>query len=343
VDPSAEEIAAAARARGAELAERIRLVADALVDALAGQLQLVAWDREQLVGQVQARVAAQQDLRPAVRAGPPVRVVERRLQPLEAIDVVWSWLRRGRRVRLEQEPDACSGAAELLRGMAYRLPAGALEIHEGTTRELPPGHVAGGVDPPAPRVAVIDADADRELAAYVLARTGLRRSGLDPRGVKRAFAVGELELLERHMRRLWVGVRVGPADDPESFAGPVPAALCERFAAAHAQWSAHPQVRTWCPGGVLERTGDAARYLAPALFHAPWPPPELPLVGPMVVVVACGGEAHLQEAARRAREQGGQVVQIGGRPGRIAGPVRHVRGALLVERLPPGLPEPRPV
>jgi hypothetical protein len=343
VDASPEEIAAAARARGTELAERIRLVADALVDALAQQLQLVAWDREQLVGQVQARVAELQDARPAVRGGPPVRVVERRLQPLEAIDTAWGWLRRGRRVRLEQEPNACTGAADLLREMAYRLPPGALEIHDGTTRELPAGHVAGGVDPPASRVAVIDVDADRELAAYVLARTGLRRSGLDPRGVKRAFAVGELELLERHMRRLWVGVRVGPADDPESFAGPVPAALGERFAVVHAQWRAHPQVRTWCAGGVLERTGDPASYLAPALFHTPWPPPELPLVGPMVVVVACPAEAHLQEAARRMQADGGQVVQIGGRPGRIPGPVRHVRGALLVERLPPGLPEPRPV
>jgi hypothetical protein len=94
---------------------------------------------------------------------------------------------------------------------------------------------------------------------------------------------------------------------------------------------------------VLERTGDAARYLAPALFHVPWPPPELPLVGPMVVVVACEGEEQLRAAMERIRDEHAQVVQIGGRPGRIAGPVRHVRGALLVERLPPGMPEPRPV
>jgi hypothetical protein len=340
VEPTAEQIAEVARARGPELSERIRLEADALVDALGRELQLVAWDREQLVGQVQARVAALLEARPAVRGGPPVRVIERRLQPLEAIDTVWAWLRRGRRVRLEQEPDACSGAATLLRGMAYRLPAGALEIHDGAT---PSGYVAGGVDPPAPRVAVIDADADRELAAYVLARTGLRRSGMDPRGVKQAFAVGELELLERHMRRLWVGVSVGPANDADSFAGPVPVELCERFEAAHVLWRAHPEVRTWCIGGRLERTGDGARYLAPALFHTRWPPPELPLVGPMVVVVACEGEAHLQQAVRRARDAGGNVVQIGGRPGRVAGPVRHVRGALLVERLPPGMPDPRPV
>jgi hypothetical protein len=345
VEPTAEQIAAAARARGPELAERIRLEADALVDALGHELELVAWDREQLVGQVQARVAALQPTRPPVRGGPPVRVVERRLQPLEAIDRVWGFLRRGRRVRLEQEPDACSGAATLLRGLAYRLPAGALEIHAegGPSPAPPPGHVAGGVDPPAPRVAVIDAAADRELAAYVLARTGLRRSGMDPRGVKQAFAVGEVELLERHMRRLWVGVSVGPADDPESFAGPVPAALRDRFEAAHALWHEHEGVRTWCPGGVLQRTGDPATYLAPALFSTAWPPPPLPLVGPMVVVVVCSDEAQLQTAVRRTRDDGGEVMQIGGRPGRIPGPVRHVRGALLIERLPPGMPEPRPV
>lgn len=344
MEPTAEQIAEAARARGPELAERIRLEADTLVDALGRELELVAWDREQLVGQVQARVAELQESRPPVRRGlAPVRVVERRLQPLESVDTVWGFLRRGRRVRLEQEPGACSGAAELLRGMAYRLPPGALEIHADTTAELPPGHAAGGVDPPAPRVSVIDADADRELAAYVLARTGLRRSGMDPRGVKQAFAVGELELLERHMRRLWVGVRVGPAGDPESFAGPVPPGLRERFEVAHALWHEHPDVRTWCPGGALQRTGDPSIYLAPALFHTAWPPPALPLVGPMVVVVACSGEAQLHEAVRRARKEGAPVVQIGGRPGRIAGPVRHVRGALLVERLPPGMPEPRPV
>lgn len=334
-----------------------------MVDALGQQLQLVAWDREQLLGQVQARIAELHGQRPSVREGPPVRVIERRLQPLEAIDVTWAWLRRGRRVRLELEPNACTAVAELLRGLAYRLPPGALEIHDGTSSGLPTGYAPGGVDAPKERVAVIDGDADRELAAYVLARTGLRRSGVDPRGVKRAFVVGDLDLLERHMRRLWVGIRVGPADDPESFMGPVPASLLEPYRAAHAQWQAHADVRTWCPGGVLERTGDPASYLAPALFCTRWPVPELPLVGPMVVVVACDGVLRLQEVARQAQgtstgktstthsglhalpsnPTGAAVVQIGGRPGRIPGPVRHVRGALLVERLPPGMPEPRPV
>jgi hypothetical protein len=71
----------------------------------------------------------------------------------------------------------------------------------------------------------------------------------------------------------------------------------------------------------------------------------------MMVVVVCSSFLRLQQAARQAQESSGtaggqangQVVQIGGRPVRIPGTVRHVRGALLVERLPPGLPEPRPV
>jgi hypothetical protein len=74
-----------------------------------------------------------------------------------------------------------------------------------------------------------------------------------------------------------------------------------------------------------------------------WPVPALPLVGPMVVVVACQDDGQLREAAQQADREHGQIIQIGGRPGRMPGTVRHVRGALLVERLPPGLPEPRPV
>ncbi|MCA9710797.1 MAG: hypothetical protein KDK70_33455, partial [Myxococcales bacterium] len=339
-ESSAQRIAAAARALGPALGEHLTLHADALVDALERQLELAAWDREQLVGQVQLRVAELHRARPSVRPGPPVRVIERRSQPLEAIDTAWSWLRRGRAVRLELEAGACTAVADLLQGLVPRLPAGGLELGPEVSDPLPAGYVEGGVDLPGPRIAVIDADADRELAAYVLARTGLRRSGMDPRGVKRVYVAGELELLERHMRRLWVGVSVGPVADPRSFAGPVSSLGRDRFLAAHERWRHHPDVRVWCPGGVLERTGDPACYLAPALFVVSWPIPELPLAGPMVAVVACAGDAQLREAAREAQQQHGQVVQIGGRPGRFPGDVRHVRGALLVERLPPGLPEP---
>ncbi|MCA9653035.1 MAG: hypothetical protein H6712_21695 [Myxococcales bacterium] len=339
----AERIAATARARGPELSERLTLVADAMSDSLARQLELVAWDREQLIGQLQTRVMELARSRPVVREGPPVRVIERRAQPLEAIDLAWAWLRRGRAVRVEREPDACSAALDVLRGLVPAFEGGALELHDEGGAELPPGWVEGGVEPPTgPRVAVIDEEADRELAAYVLARTGLRRSGVDPRGVKVAYAAGEHELLQRHLRRLWVGVRVGPADDPESFAGPVQPQMRDRYLQAYAEWEQHPEVEVWCKGGVLERAGDPRCYLAPALLHTHGPPPPLPLAGPMVVVVSID-DAGMKEAARRAQAERGQVVQIGGRPGAIAGPVRHVRGALLVERLPPGLPDPRPV
>ena len=160
--------------------------------------------------------------------------------------------------------------------------------------------------------------------------------------MKVAYAAGELELLQRHLRRLWVGVTVGPANDPESFAGPVPPGVRDRFVEVYAQWKEHEGVETWCPGGILERMGDPRCYLAPALFHTSWPLPDLPLVGPMLVVVGCDNET-LREGARNTQRDGGQVVQIGGRPGAVEQPIRHVRGALLVERLPPGLPDPRPV
>lgn len=338
---AAERIAVIARARGPELSERLTLYADTVADSLARQLELVAWDREQLVGQVQSRVAALARERPRIRPGPPVRVLERRTQPLEAIDVAWGWLRRGRAVTVQREPDACMAALDILGGLVPAFTGGELRVDDESC-ERPEDHVDGGVEPSiGPRVAVIDADADRELAAYVLARTGLRRSGVDPRGVKVAYVAGEHELLQRHLRRLWVGVRVGPAHDPESFAGPVQPKVRDRFLEAHAQWVEHPDVEAWCRGGELERAGDLSCYLAPALLHVHGPPPPLPLVGPMVVVAQIDEEG-LREAARRVQSERGQVVQIGGRPGAVPGPVRHVRGALLVERLPPGLPEPRP-
>lgn len=338
--PTAQQIAAVARARGPALSDRLTLHSDDLAAALERQLELVAWDRELLVGRLQRRTAALHRTRPLLDAGPPVRVVERRAQPLEAIDVAWSWLRKGRAVRLERDHDACTAAGDLLRPVMDEFPSGALVVADETTDEP---HDPGGVDPPGSRIAVVDEDADRELAAYVLARTALRRSGIDPRGIKRAYVAGDLELLQRHMRRLWVGVQVGPADDPESFAGPVPTSARDAFLRAHEQWEAHEGVTCWCPGGALQRAGEPERYLAPALFHTQDEVPELPLRGPMVVVVGCPDNNALRQIAVRVQRDGGDVVQIGGQPGLVSRPARHVRGALLVERLPPGLPEPRPV
>jgi acyl-CoA reductase-like NAD-dependent aldehyde dehydrogenase len=199
-----------------------------------------------------------------------------------------------------------------------------------------------GVYPPGPRIAVIEVDADRELAAYVLARTSLRRTGTDPRATKRAYVVGTVDRLQRHLQRLWLGANLGPAADSDSFAGPVDAATRDAFLEACTAWRDHEGVDTWVPGGPLERTGDTGIYLAPALVSCSWPPPDLPTTGPILVVVRCGPD-QARAAADQVGTQAGQIVQFGGRPHTYAGHVRLIRGALLVERLPPGLPEPRPV
>lgn len=360
----AQRIAAAARGLGPELSERLARYADALADALARQHELVAWDREQLVGQVQTRIFALRKQRVRELDGTPVRIVERRRQPLESIGEVWQALLQGRCVRLEHEPGACSAAIDLLRGMSHALGEGVLSIAEAPWAEAPSqpdpestSEMSGavletgedpsiwpvvGVLPPGPRVALIEAAADRELAAFVLARAALRRTGTDPRAVKRAYVMGAVDRFQRHLQRLWVGANMGPASDPESFAGPVDAATRDAFLDAHAAWQDHDGVRVWVGGGVLERTGDQGIYLAPAVFATDWPAPDLPMVGPMLVVIRCTPDQAMA-AAERAARRSGHAIQVGGRPRTYPGRIRVIRGALLVERLPPGLPEPRPV
>lgn len=338
---SAQRIATAARAQQLDLEERLALYADALAVSLAEDLQLVAWDREQLVGGVQARIRGMRKLRPElVPEQDPAVVVERRAQPLESLELSWSLLLAGRAVALHHEPGSARGLLDLARGLAGALPAGALEVVEAPVERDPPGTL--GVQPPPPRVAIIDRDADRELAAYVLARASLRRSGLDPRAVRHAWVVGASDLLKRHLGRLWVGATMGPATDAESFAGPVREVDRDAYLRAHAAWESAEGVATWCRGGELERAGVPGVYLAPAIFSVEPPVPELPIAGPMLIIVR-GDEAQALAALADAVARGGGAIQIGGRPTRHAGQVRHVRGALLVERLPPGLPDPRPV
>lgn len=324
--------------------ERLAIHADALASALTRTDQLVAWDREQLIGATQARVRRIAERRLSLAEPASVRVVERRGQPLECIDVVWECLRRGQRVQLQYESGTCPAVLDLLRGIASALAPGALRIATAplTTDEDADQWPCVGVNVPGPRVAMIDAEADRELSAYVLARTSLRRSGCAPRSVKVAYVSGSTDLLQRHLRRLWVGVNIGPATDSGSFAGPVEPAVRDAFLVACQRWAEEPGVDVWCPGGALQRTGDEYCYAAPALFFAQDAAPKLPIVGPMLVVVACD-EAQAKAGHDAAVAAGGQAVQVGGRAGRYSGSVRHIRGALLVERLPPGLPEPRPV
>jgi hypothetical protein len=364
--PRAERIAAAARALAAELDMRIALHADAVARSLEREHGLVAWDREQLIGQLQRRLAVLRERRFRELGGPNVRVIERRRQPLESVDLAWTHLRRGRRVRVEHEPGACTAALELLRGMGHALRdavgADVLEVAERSwdfadaepsasssayriALEHPDDPMFWPVVGPrrtAPRVAVVEATADRELAAYVLARAALRRTGADPRNVKLAYVVGLDDRLRRHLQRLWVGATMGPADDPGSFTGPVEASVREAFLAANAAWEADENVEVLCPGCSLERAADPQHYLAPALFVVDWPVPDLPMAGPMLVLVRCDDRQALAGAEAAARE-GGQIIALGGKHGRYPGDVRLIRGALLVERLPPGLPEPRPV
>ncbi len=361
-----EVIADAAGRRADAFAEQLALSADAIADALLRELHLVAWDREQLVGAVQARFAELRGRRTPEKGGVPERVVEWREQPLEAIEAVWTRLFAGRRVVLQCAPRACSATATLLRELAAQLPAGALVVDDVPfdddpdtsalgLSQLSASQRAAMIDERDPRtwpvravaravarVASIDKSADRELAAYVLARTCLRRAGTDPRSVRRAFVVGPVELLQRHLQRLWVGAQLGPATDPGSFAGPVDPELRDRFVVAQAAWLAEPRATTWVEGGLLERADDPGPYLAPAAFVTDWPAPTHELVGPMCCIVRCTAEQARAEIEAAARD-GAQIVQIGGRPIGYAKDVRHVRGAVLVERLPPGLPEPRPV
>ncbi len=373
--PRERALATAARARAPEFAERLALAADAIGDALAAEMHLVAWDREQLVGLVQARLQAVWARRPADIGGLPARVLERADQPLESLEAVWSLLLQGRRVLVQHEQGACLAALEPLFELARGLPAEALVVEREACTDDSPSTSRGlagmsasqralrvseddpstwprlGVAKAVPRVAWVDESADRELAAYVLARTCLRRAGMDPRGVKVAYVAGGVDLLERHLRRLWVGAQFGPASDPTSFAGPVDRATRDGFVVAHAAWCAREGVTAWCEGGVLDRTGAEGRhlgsyadgYLAPAAFvmgDDAGPRPRI--VGPMLVIVRTTAELARAQIEAAARD-GAQVVQVGGRPIAYAKDVRLFRGAVLVERLPPGLPEPRPV
>lgn len=340
----AEGLAAIARRIYPAFAERLAFRADAVSQALARELMLVGWDREQLIGAMQERLASMTKAasgRNDSRESTGARVLELRRQPLEAIEATWECLLRGNPVVFGSEAGACTAAAELIAELAALLPSGALAAVDAAAFAAHAWPLAG-VTLARPRIAVIDAAADRELAAYTLARACLRRGGVDPRRVAVAYVVGPTDLLKRQLHRLWVGAQLGPADDPESFAGPVDAATREAFVAAQQAWRADERVQSWCEGGLLEGAHDDVPLLAPAAFACDWPLPAHPLVGPMCCVVRCS-EEQAQAAIREAVAARVALIVVGGRPLDVPTEVKHIRGAVLVERLPPGLPEPRPV
>ena len=163
-----------------------------------------------------------------------------------------------------------------------------------------------------------------------------------------AWVAGPLDRLERHLRRLFVETLVGPPEDPTVFSGPVDATARDAYLEALAAWEAAPGVVTWVRGGILVRAGDPGIYLAPALFRAEPEHLRLPRAGPMLAVVPAGA-SDCRSAALAALGEGRDVLVIVGgstAPSDVDLPVEgvtRVLGAVLADRLPPGLPEPRPV
>lgn len=352
-----ERLAAASRLLQTELFEAIALASDGIADDLAARLGMVAWEREEQIGLAQRRLLELRERRFHRYGGEPVRVRELREQPLEAFELAWRALRRGRRVHVESEADACPAVYRILREMAELLGEGLTVSAPG---ELEHEHAEWpliGVRPRQDRVALVQADADRELAAYVLARACLRRTGFDPRVVHRVIVVGPADRLERNLRRLWVGARMGPVEDERAFAGPIDEPRAEQFLAADAVWRAREGVTTIAPGGRLERADAPGQlFLAPALYRysaivdATLPIEEPPLIGPMLVIYPIGGSVDETAELRAERllehfsPRGHGHLRFGSKPRDLVlrREDRQIHGALLVERLAPGLPEPRP-
>lgn len=348
-------IAAASRAVGHELLEAIALAADSLADDLAERLGMVAWEREDQIGMAQRRLLTLRERRFHRYGGEPALVRELREQPLEAIELAWRALRRGRRVHVESEADACPGVFRILREMSDLLGDELLSVSPPGVLDHPQAGWQGiGVRQRRERVALIQPDADHELAAYVLARACLRRTGFDPRVVHRVIVVGPSERLERNLRRLWVGTQMGPVDDEHAFAGPVDERRAQQFLVDEAAWRAREQVTTICPGGRLRRANAPGQtFLAPALVRARIHDGELPtdepaLRGPILVVYPVGGGGDADVRGERVLDhfapRGHGHLRFGSKPRELTlrRGDRQVHGALLVERLPPGLPEPRP-
>ena len=352
-----ERLAAASRLLQTELFEAIALASDGIADDLAERLGMVAWEREEQIGLAQRRLLELRERRFHRYGGEPVRVRELREQPLEAFELAWRALRRGRRVHVESEATACPAVYRILREMAELLGEGLTVSAPGELEHEHADWPLIGVRPRRDRVALIQADADRELAAYILARACLRRTGFDPRVVHRVIVVGPSDRLERNLRRLWVGARMGPVDDDRAFAGPVDEQRAAQFLVAEAAWRAREGVITIAPGGRLEQADAPGQlFLAPALLRSAtigddvWPSDEPPLVGPMLVIHPVApltgevaerrGEALLEHFAPRGHGH----LRFGIKPRDVVlrREDRQIHGALLVERLAPGLPEPRP-
>jgi hypothetical protein len=361
-----ERLAAVARMLQPLLLDSLALQADRIADELAHELGLVAWERERLIGHIQGQLMALREQRFGRPGGAPVRIVERRLQPLESLVPTWQMLRRGRQVHLESEPGTIPQLLHLMRAMAAMVGEDDLTVADAGANTDPRHREwrRAGVVGAERRVALVQEDADPELAAYLLARACLRRTGFDPRSIHRVVVIGRTERLERHLRRLWFGVVMGAVDDERAFAGPVTEVEADSFLASERSWRTVPGVEVLCGAGRLEHVAHDRRrpaFLAPALLRLTAgrssasledPPAEErgssvgspPLTGPLLLLHRCAeaeqGEALLEEIAG----PGDARLRIGPRPRgvRLGAMDRQIHGALLLERLPPGLPDPRP-
>jgi len=352
----AKRLAAAARALQPTLMRLVAARADRISGALEADYAMVPWDREQLIGQLQRQLVDLAEARFSVCGGATAHVRERRSQPLEAIPRAWRWLREGRRVYVDAESGACAEALDLLAEMGEVLGFGVLTTsREGVS--APEGAVDGGVDPARARVAFVSSQADEELAAYVLARACLRRSGVDPRAVHVAIVCGDGKKLGRILRRLWFSVRFSDAKDHGAFAGPVPDDVVVSLESAVESLEARSEVECWVPlrrleGGLTMR----GTLMAPSLWATTSGVSRedleeivnlFPSVGPALLIVECedetSGEALLADMVRKGFGWtliGSRGVDEASRG--VDAPLRVFDGALLEERLPPGLPKPRP-
>jgi hypothetical protein len=352
----ANRLAAAARALQPTLMRLIALRADQISRALEAEHGIVPWDREQLIGQLQRQLMELADARFRVRGGPIVHVRERRSQPLEAIPRAWRWLREGRRVYVDAEPGACSQTLVLLAQMGEVLGFHVLMTSRDATSP-PDGAVDGGVALAPRRLTLIASQADEELAAYVLARACLRRSGLDPRAVHVAIVTGDGRTLGRILRRLWFSVRFSEAGDHGAFAGPVSQDVARGLEEAMARLEGRSDVACWVPLRRLEGTsGMRGCLMAPTLWATTVGLDRgsveqvmacFPEVGPALLVLR---ERDASSASRLLSDlvgAGYRWTLIGPRTapetvGLREPPLSVFDGALLEERLPPGLPKPRP-
>lgn len=344
---------AAARAHPALMGALVAASGE-IFERLARLEAMVPWDREQLVGQLQRLIGALCEASFDPTAPPIVRVEERRDQPLESLPVAWSWLRRGSRVQLVCDADGTAAwIPALLQEVLGASAAGSVEVLSPEDAGSDHRRVVPvvGVEQARPRAVVIAPAADEELAAYVLARACLRRAGLDPRSARLAVCVAGTPTLDRHLRRLWYGVRLGASEDDGAFAGSVDDAVGARHLRALESLPETLGARCVVPARALQGEENPGRvYLAPSLWVADVGKVEgwlgrfeaFPRRGPAMLLARCPDLATAEALLDGWIDAGGDWLRVGGPVRARAEPFRIFEGALLEDRLPPGMPKPRP-